>query len=140
MSVDILGTNCDQCRSTVQYYFTSTETIRLVRTESPGRPPRLYTAPQLWPFGLVSLPLSTPTRCPNAHDAHLQSCSVEELLPDRHQGSSVVSFVGLSVSVHSDPATHSEEGVSGVGRFLHVALVVSLWQWADIVFDNYWRS
>ena len=41
MSVDILGTNCDQCRSTVQYCFTSTETIRLVRTNSPGRPPRL---------------------------------------------------------------------------------------------------
>ena len=36
-----LGTNCDQCRSTVQYCFTSTETVRLVRTESPGRPPRL---------------------------------------------------------------------------------------------------
>ena len=41
MSVDILGTNCDQCRSTVQYSFTCTETVRLVRTESPGRPPRL---------------------------------------------------------------------------------------------------
>ena len=41
MSVDILGTNCDQCRSTVQCCFTSTKTIRLVRTESPGRPPRL---------------------------------------------------------------------------------------------------
>ena len=32
MSVDILGTSCDQCRSTVQYSFTSTETRRLVRT------------------------------------------------------------------------------------------------------------
>ena len=41
MSVDILGTNCDQCVSMVQYCFTSTETIRLVRTESPGRPPWL---------------------------------------------------------------------------------------------------
>ena len=39
MSVDILGTNCDQCVSMVQYCFTYTETIRLVRTESPGRPP-----------------------------------------------------------------------------------------------------
>ena len=37
MSVDILGT----CRSMVQYSFTSTETRRLVRTDSPGRPPRL---------------------------------------------------------------------------------------------------
>ena len=33
--VDILGTNCDQCVSVVQCCFTSTETIRLVRT---GRP------------------------------------------------------------------------------------------------------
>ena len=41
MSVDILGTNCDQCRSRVQCCFTSTETVRLIRTESPGRPPRL---------------------------------------------------------------------------------------------------
>ena len=38
MSVDILGTNC---LSMVQCCFTSTETVRLVRTESPGRPPRL---------------------------------------------------------------------------------------------------
>ena len=41
MSVDILGTNCDQCRSMVQCCFTSTETLRLIRTESPGQPPRL---------------------------------------------------------------------------------------------------
>ena len=41
MSVDILGTSWDQCRSVVQYSFTSTEARRLVRTESPGRPPRL---------------------------------------------------------------------------------------------------
>ena len=41
MSVDILGTSWDQCRSMVQYSFTSTETRRLVRTDSPGRPPRL---------------------------------------------------------------------------------------------------
>ena len=41
MSADILGTSWDQCRSMVQYGFTSTETRRLVRTDSPGRPPRL---------------------------------------------------------------------------------------------------
>ena len=41
MSVGILGTNCDQCRSTVLCCFTSTETVRLFRMESPGRPPRL---------------------------------------------------------------------------------------------------
>ena len=33
--------SCDQCRSMVQYSFTSTETRRLVRTDSPGRLPRL---------------------------------------------------------------------------------------------------
>ena len=37
--VDILGTNCDQCLSMVQCCFT--ETARLIRAESPGRPPRL---------------------------------------------------------------------------------------------------
>ena len=41
MLVDILGTSWDQCRSMVQYSFTSTETRRLVRTDSPGRPPWL---------------------------------------------------------------------------------------------------
>ena len=41
MWVDIIGTNCDQCGSRVQCCFTSTKTVRLVRTESPGRPPRL---------------------------------------------------------------------------------------------------
>ena len=36
MSVDILGTNCDQCMSMVQYCFTSTETIRLIRDGGKG--------------------------------------------------------------------------------------------------------
>ena len=40
-SVDILGTSWDQCRGMVQYCFMSTEARRLVRTNSPGRPPRL---------------------------------------------------------------------------------------------------
>ena len=39
--VDILGTNCDQCLSMVQCCFTSTETVRVIRTGGPGRPPRL---------------------------------------------------------------------------------------------------
>ena len=52
--VDILGRNCDQCVSMVQSCFTSTETVRHIRTGSPGRPPRLshsswtlMTAPKL---------------------------------------------------------------------------------------------
>ena len=36
----IKGTSWNQCRSMVQYSFTSTETIRLVRTDNPGRPSR----------------------------------------------------------------------------------------------------
>ena len=47
-----LGTSCDQCRSMVQYSFTSSETRRLVRTDSPGRPPRLshssWTMTSVW--------------------------------------------------------------------------------------------
>ena len=39
----ILGTNCDQCLSMVQCCFTSTETTRLIRTGSPGRPPRFFS-------------------------------------------------------------------------------------------------
>ena len=50
MSADILGTSCDQCRSMVQYSFTSTETRRLVRTDSPGRPPRLSHSSFDWTF------------------------------------------------------------------------------------------
>ena len=41
MSIDILGTSWDQCRSMVQYSFTSMETRRLIKMDSPGRPPRL---------------------------------------------------------------------------------------------------
>ena len=48
MSVDLLGTNCDQCRSIVQYCFTSTETIRLVRMDSPDGHLDSHTAPELW--------------------------------------------------------------------------------------------
>ena len=47
MSFDISGTSWDQRVSMVPCSFTSTETRRLVRTDSPGRPPRLYTAPEL---------------------------------------------------------------------------------------------
>ena len=36
-----LGTNCDQCQSMVQCCFMSTETVRLIRTESLGQPPQL---------------------------------------------------------------------------------------------------
>ena len=48
--IDILGTNCDQCPSTVQCCFTSTETVRLIRTKSPGRPPRLSHSSRALPL------------------------------------------------------------------------------------------
>ena len=51
MSVDILGTSWDQCVSMVQYCFTSMETRRLVRTDSPGRPPRL--SHNSWTMNLI---------------------------------------------------------------------------------------
>ena len=53
MSVDMLGTSWNQCRSMVQYSFTSTETRRLVRTDSPGRPPRLSHSS--WTVKVLSL-------------------------------------------------------------------------------------
>ena len=47
---DILGTNCDQCVCMVQCCLTS---IRLIRTGSPGRSPRLShssrTLTSMWP-------------------------------------------------------------------------------------------
>ena len=48
MSVDILGTCWDQCLSMVQYCFTSTETGRLVRTDSQDSHLDSHTAPELW--------------------------------------------------------------------------------------------
>ena len=44
--VDTLGANCDQCVCTVQCCITSTETVRLIRTGSPGRPPRFSNSSQ----------------------------------------------------------------------------------------------
>ena len=70
MSVDVLGTNCDQCRSMVQCCFTSTETVRLIRTKSPGRPPRLSHSSWTWLWGcgrfsFPSLPVCFPVWVPH---------------------------------------------------------------------------
>ena len=40
IGLTLLGTNCDQCVNMVQCCFTFTETIKLIRTGRPGRPPR----------------------------------------------------------------------------------------------------
>ena len=58
MSVDILGTKCDQCLSIVQCCFTSTEAIRLVRTAQDGH---LDFHTELWRLLLLMLFTSTET-------------------------------------------------------------------------------
>ena len=49
MSVDILGTDCDQCECMVQCCFTFTETVRLIRTGRGAQDGHLdsHTAPEL---------------------------------------------------------------------------------------------
>ena len=57
MSSDVgltLGTNCDQCVSMVQCCFMSTETVRLIRTGSPGWPPRLSHSSALLGYSISS--------------------------------------------------------------------------------------
>ena len=49
----LLGTNCDQCVCMAQCCFTSTETIGLIRTGSPGRPPRLSHSSWTLTLGLL---------------------------------------------------------------------------------------
>ena len=78
MSSDVswhIRDKCDQCRSTVRLIFTSTETRRLVRTDSPGRPPRLshsswtLTVLSLYKHVLCSLPVYDhhPRSTPSLH-------------------------------------------------------------------------
>ena len=43
MSAEILGTNCYQCLSMVQCCFTSTETVRLIRTKKPRAATSTFT-------------------------------------------------------------------------------------------------
>ena len=61
MSVDILGTNCSLCLSMVKCCFTSTETVRLLRTESPGRPPHIV--PELSSLHNYALSMFHKTGC-----------------------------------------------------------------------------
>ena len=60
--VGILGTKCDQCVCMVQCYFTSTETVRPIRTGSPEWPPRLshssWTLSCLYTFVYRLLPVA----------------------------------------------------------------------------------
>ena len=68
-----------QCRSTVQSFFTSTETRRLVRTDSPGRPPRLShsswtmstVGETAWAYGFCSVMEDTSV-CASAEERSCQ--------------------------------------------------------------------
>ena len=55
MSVDVLGTNCDQCRSTVRYCFTHiyTETIGLLGRKAQDGHLDFHTAPELWQINVL---------------------------------------------------------------------------------------
>ena len=66
MSVDILGTNCDQCLwSMVECCFTSTETVRLIRTGRPGRPRRLSHSS--WTLTRTALVVCPTANLPDQH-------------------------------------------------------------------------
>ena len=74
MSDDRLGTSWGQCRCMVQYCFTSTETIRLVRTDSPGPTLRASFS------GTFLLMKDVVNQCLEfAQDGHLDSHTVPEL-------------------------------------------------------------
>ena len=62
----ILGTSCDQCWRRFNKS-TSTETRRLVMTDSPGRPPQLSHSS--WTMWLI-IPWEDPTTPPPTVDAH----------------------------------------------------------------------
>ena len=81
MSVDILGTNCDQCVSMVQCCFTSTETVRLIRTRSPGRPPRLSHSS--WTLRFVYLPFPQRRWRSQTHGVHRKGLRLQSVLETR---------------------------------------------------------
>ena len=109
MSVGILGTNCDQCWSMVQYCFTSTETIRLVRTESPGWLPWLSHSSWALGFDLSGL----------LHLLHHVICSQNPVTPSRiilHKANDKVSGTQGQRPWHWSPyiacmlVTHVDDG------------------------------
>ena len=105
--VDILGTNCDQCVCTVQCCSTSTETVRLIRTGSPGRPPRTFT--QLLnsePAGCARVTLSTGCGCAIFPGQHRPSASRPLLTQQCHLYSYIdffpPRFSSMLLYVHRD--------------------------------------
>ena len=79
MSSDVGRHSWDQCMSMVQYCFTSTDTIRLVRTDSPGRSPRLshssWTLISRWGKKEIITYLSL--HCHHRHDSCIKMGSDE---------------------------------------------------------------
>ena len=139
MSADILGTSCDQCRSMVQYSFTSTETSRLVRTDSPGRPPRLSHSSwtmtpslsqgcQLFPFsvpGLSIIPLFY-HRAVNYSPFLSQGC---QLFPFSVPGLSIIPlFCPRAVNYYPflSQGCQSITGLSFIPLLYHRAVIYSL--------------
>ena len=99
MLVDILGTSWDQCRSMVQYSFTSTETRWLVRTDSPGQPPRLsqllhyefYTI-LMWPPFLRATAVTRGWNGYRNKSQHRKSTLEKKILPPFQQGFEPATF------------------------------------------------
>ncbi len=119
MSVDILRTNCDQCRSMVQCCFTSTETVGLIRTESPGRPPRLSHIVKSLRSIFRSCPLCRQLESSSYPDWWLQAW------PRRAVTGQGKMFVGDSPLF--PPCTASSRSGSGYGFVVSTGLPLPFW-------------
>ena len=91
--------------SMVQYCFTSTETIMLFRTESPGRPPRLSHSSLTLPIFL----------CPRAFSSASQLEQVQVAMTDRDRISIVKCFfvLGLFLRLHRAGVDGGDAAVAG---------------------------
>ena len=108
MLADILGTSWDQCRSMVQYSFTSTETRRLVRTDSPGRPPRLSHSSwtMKWVNEWMKIYIYTARK---NHTFHTKPCvftAPENLYTTRKKTKQNKNLPHKTLCVHSDRYAH----------------------------------
>ena len=90
----------DQCWSTVQCCFTSTETIRLIRTGSPGRPPRLWHSS--WTLSFL--------------------CSLRYFM----QATDDWCFIRFKVGLHVGYVTEKESGASSARRIIQSLCFVIL--------------
>ena len=128
MSADILGTSWDQCRSMVQYSFTST---RLVWTDSPGRPPRLSHSS--WTMTFCSCRITHPGGWREVTEASVErgspapdegECHKRLEAPGRH-----VSRFGLAVRRH---AGKQRDLGSNPLRLSFLFKSCGLWNYSDL--------